>query len=430
MTSPFSTGLRLGAACLIAAAWQLTSDGAAWAQQPPPPAAPAPGAPAPAAPTSIAMTTPAMAGPLVANPDPLHLDVAPFFGPMYVSGAVSGMGLFQTDPVGTIVPPNHHATFDLTNAQASLQTTSGMFQFFIEPGVYSFPTLGVPYTKMSATVNGNFGGLPIAWGKVVFNDSFNVQAGRLPTLMGAEYAFTFQNMNIERGLLWNQENIVNQGVQANLTTGPVAWAFSVNDGFYTGQFNYLSGSATWTIDPANSFVLAGMGPMGRVTSAGPPATPLPPQFNNSMMIEAAYTYNAAPWTITPYLQYSQTDADTAFAPALVSSSTFGGAILANYSINDNVNLAGRWEYIGSSGASTVGVGVGGVLVPGAGPLGYGPGSSAMSFTLTPTYQNGIYFVRGEASIVDLTSFTKTLGFGTTGGSSTQGRFLIETGFVF
>jgi hypothetical protein len=430
MTSPFSTGLRLGAACLIAAAWQLTSDGAAWAQQPPPPAAPAPGAPAPgapapapgapapaAAPASAAMTNPPMAGPLVANPDPLHLDVTPFFGPMYVSGAVSGMGLFQTDPM----LGNHGATFDLTNAQASLQTTSGMFQFFIEPGVYSFPTLGVPYTKMPATVNGNFGGLPIAWGKIVFNDSFNIQGGRLPTLMGAEYAFTFQNMNIERGLLWNQENIVNQGVQANLTTGPVAWALSVNDGFYTGQYNYLSGSATWTVDPANSFVLAGMGPMGRVTSAGPPATPAAPQFNNSMMIEAAYTYTAAPWTITPYLQYSQTDADKAFAPALVSSSTFGGAILANYSINDNVNLSGRWEYIGSSGASTVG---------GAGPLGYGPGSSAMSFTLTPTYQNGIYFLRGEASVVDLTSFTKGSGFGTTGGSSTQARFLVETGFVF
>jgi hypothetical protein len=417
MTSRLSTGLRLGGACLIAAAWQFASGGVAWAQQPPPPTAPAPGAAAPAAPTSNAMTTPAMAGPLVANPDPYHLDITPFFGPMYVGGAVSGMGLFQTDPV----IGNHKATFDITNAQATLQTTSGMFQFFLEPGVYTFPTLGVPYTNVATTVKGTFGGLPIAWGKVVFNDSFNVQAGKLPTLMGAESAFTFQNMNIERGLLWNQENIVNQGVQANLTTGPVAWAFSVNDGFYTGQFNYVSGSATWTIDPANSFVLAGMGPMGRVTSAGPPATPLPPQFNNSMMIEAAYTYNAAPWTITPYLQYSQTDGDKAFAPALVSSSTFGGAILANYSINDNYNLSGRWEYIGSSGASTVG---------GAGPLGYGPGSSAMSFTLTPTYQYGTYFLRGEVSIVDLTSFTKGLGFGATGGTSTQGRLVIETGFVF
>ncbi|MGC2411937.1 MAG: outer membrane beta-barrel protein, partial [Stellaceae bacterium] len=380
-------------------------------------AAPAPGAAAPAAPTSNAMTTPAMAGPLVANPDPLHLDVTPFFGPMYVSGAATGMGLFQTDPfLG-----NHHATFDLTNAQASLQTTSGWFQFFIEPGVYSFPTVGVPYTKMPATVNGTFDGLPVAWGKVVFNDNFNIQGGKLPTLIGAEYMFTFQNMNIERGLLWNQENIVNRGVQANLTTGPVAWSLSVNDGFYTGQYNYITGSATWTVDPANSFVLAGGGPMGRVTTAGPPSTPSLPQYNNSMMIEAAYTYNAAPWTITPYIQYTGVDGDKAFAPALVSSSTFGGAILANYSINDNVNLSGRWEYIGSSGAATVG---------GAGLLGYGSGSSAMSFTLTPTYQNGIYFLRGEASVTDLTSFTKGLGFGTTGGSSTQARFLLETGFVF
>ena len=40
------------------------------------------------------------------------------------------------------------------------------------------------------------------------------------------------------------------------------------------------------------------------------------------------------------------------------------------------------------------------------------------------------FLRGEASVTDLTSFTKGSGFGTTGGSSTQARFLIETGFVF
>jgi len=30
-------------------------------------------------------------------------------------------------------------------------------------------------------------------------------AAKLPTLIGAEYTFTFENMNIERGLLWNQE---------------------------------------------------------------------------------------------------------------------------------------------------------------------------------------------------------------------------------
>ncbi len=62
-------------------------------------------------------------------------------------------------------------------------------------------------------------------------------AGKLPTLIGAEYTFTFENMNIERGLLWNQENAVNRGVQANFTSGPVAVSVSWNDGFYPNRYN-------------------------------------------------------------------------------------------------------------------------------------------------------------------------------------------------
>jgi hypothetical protein len=35
------------------------------------------------------------------------------------------------------------------------------------------------------------------------NTAFEI--GALPTLIGAEYTFSFENMNVERGLLWNQE---------------------------------------------------------------------------------------------------------------------------------------------------------------------------------------------------------------------------------
>src|SRR6266446_9406942 len=66
MTLCLSSGLRLGAACLIAAAWQLGT-GPAAAQQPPPPAAPAPAE----APASSAMTVPSIPGHLLSNPNPL-----------------------------------------------------------------------------------------------------------------------------------------------------------------------------------------------------------------------------------------------------------------------------------------------------------------------------------------------------------------------
>src|SRR5437762_356483 len=52
-----------------------------------------PGEP-PAAPT--AMTTPAMAGPLAANPNPISFDAGPL-GPVYVTGAISALGLWQNN---------------------------------------------------------------------------------------------------------------------------------------------------------------------------------------------------------------------------------------------------------------------------------------------------------------------------------------------
>jgi hypothetical protein len=62
--------------------------------QPPPPAGEQPAAAGeqPAAPT--AMTTPTMVGPLAANPNPISFDAGPL-GPVYMTGVVSALGLWQ-----------------------------------------------------------------------------------------------------------------------------------------------------------------------------------------------------------------------------------------------------------------------------------------------------------------------------------------------
>src|SRR5580658_4689555 len=221
------------------------------------PAAPA----APAAPTSNAMTTPALTGPLAANPNPFKFDAGPL-GPVYVTGALSGLAFAQTNPVAT------DKTFrgDISNGQVIVQNTAGLVQFYAQAGVYSFPILGAAYLPAKNTNNQFFGPLPVGYLKLAPTDSFSIQVGKLPTLFGAEYAFTFENMNIERGLLWNQEPIISRGVQANLTTGPVAWSASLNDGFYSGQIDWATGAATWTINPANSLEVVGGGNYGRDSS--------------------------------------------------------------------------------------------------------------------------------------------------------------------
>ena len=70
----------------------------------------------------------------------------------------------------------------------------------------------------------------------------------MPTLIGAEYAFTFQNMNIERGLLWNQEPIISRGIQGNYSSGPLTVSLSLNDGLYSNNYNWISGLVSYTLN--------------------------------------------------------------------------------------------------------------------------------------------------------------------------------------
>ncbi len=71
-------------------------------------------------------------------------------------------------------------------------------------------------------------------------------------------------------------------------------------------------------------------------------------------------------------------------------------MLAAYSFNDNFSLAGRVEYITQTGVRNAGFT----------NLLYGPGSSALSFTVTPTFTFDRFFVRGEYSRVQLYDITR------------------------
>ena len=434
MNRSISKSLRVGVAGFAAlTAWQCALTSSAWAQTPPPPpppgAAPAPlaaPAPPPAAPTSP-LTAPSLAGPLAQNPTPINFDAAGL-GTVYLSGAVSGLGLFQSNPVGSVFAPN--GTFlggdlnnnvDLSNGMAIVQKIDGLVQFYAQGGAYSLPALGVNYhvTQRDGKSEKNYFGLfPEGYIKLVPSDIFSVSAGKLPSLIGDEYTFTFQNMNIERGLLWNLEPAISRGVQANLTTGPVAWAVSVNDGFYSTRYDWISGSATWTIDPANTLAVAGG---GNFSTSNVNSIAAPYVLDNEDIVNLIYTYNNAPWTISPYLQYTHNGHNAAITGATKDAETWGGAILATYHFDDNWSLAGRAEYVSSSGNATDGS---------ANPLGFGPGSSAWSFTATPTWQSGIYFARIEGSYVGASSITPTFAFGKTGNSKSQERFVFETGVLF
>jgi hypothetical protein len=379
----------------------------------PPAAAPA-AAPAPAAP--MPLPTPAMSGPL-ATGIPHELPAGPF-GKIEVTGILSGIGLFGNNPQTYLGDTEGHV--DLSNAQIFIQKTSGWFQFFLQGGAYSLPALGFPFVKTGPTTTGTYGPFPVGYVKLV-KGNFNVEVGSLPTLIGDEYTFTFQNMNIERGLLWGQEPAISRGIQLNDTWKKLTLSFSWNDGFYSDRYTSLTGLLAYAINSANTITFAAGGNAGSYVRTGPANTfPVTPGFqNNEQIYNLIYTYTKGSVTISPYYQYTVVKSNSTLYGT--GAHTNGGALLANYNFKHGFSLSGRPEYIKSSGSATTGE---------ANLLGYGSGSGAFSFTVTPTWVKDAFFLRGDLSVVHITDLTSGSGFGTTGANTNQFRGAIEAGFMF
>lgn len=354
---------------------------------------------------------PAMAGPLSANSNPTKVDAGPL-GNIYVTGVASGIAQWQDH----VAPGDDETLGDITNGQVFVQKTDGPLQFFIQAGIYSLPDLGYPYVKATDTTKNLYGALPQAFIKIAPNADFSILAGKLPTLIGAEYTFSFENTNVERGLLWNQETAVSRGVQLNYAHGPVSLSVSLNDGFYSGKYNWVSGSLGYTLDKENSISLVGGGNLSHTSRTGA-ATPL--LQNNGEIYNLILTHTAGPWVVQPYLQYTRAHAEPTLGVPQ-GASTYGGALLVSYAVTKQFHLAGRAEYIAQSGS------VGGTTPS----LLYGPGSKAWSLTFTPTYQKGIFFVRAEASHVGISDLTPGYGFGSSFTRKSQDRILAEAGFLF
>jgi hypothetical protein len=327
-------------------------------------------------------------------------------GTLDVAGVVSGLVLAQ----GNTLAGDKSMHFDLSNGQVLFHKTQGMWQFYVQAGAYNIPALGTAYYATVDAVRDLYGPLPVGYLKLAPSKNFSVIAGLLPTLMGAESAFTFQNMNIERGLLWNQGNAVTRGVQVNEAMGKLCASVSWNDGFYSGRFDWLTGSLSYAFNGASTLAFKGGGNLGQ-TAYRSLATPVQ---NNGSVYDIVYRYTKGAWTIEPYLQFTDVPTDPR-AGVVKGATTRGGALLLTHKFGPHFSLAGRGERISTTGN---------------GNLLYGPGSGAWSLTLTPAFQSQGFFVRGEFSLVSATRYAPGAAFGPLGTALNQPRIAIEAGVMF
>ncbi len=371
-------------------------------QPPPSPAAP------PAAPAPAPLPSPSITGPLQQLP-PATFDAGPL-GKLSVNGVLSGTGLWQSNHV----PGDAPTQAALSNGQIIIQKTDGWWQFYVEAGGYTLPALATPFASTDRTLTDFFGAVPVAYVKFAPAKNTSILVGSLPTLIGAEYTFSFENMNIERGLLWNQEPAISRGIQINQTMGKFSASLSWNDGFYSTRFTWLSGSLTWASGPHSLTFVAG----GNYSQTAFQTAATPVQ-NNSSIYDAIYTYTKGHWVIQPYFQYTNVPTNLKAGIAR-GAATRSGAVLVSRTFSRGFSLAGRWEYISATGAANTD----------AVNLLFGAGSDGLSLTVTPTFQYGGFFVRSDLSWVHSGGYTPGDAFGSTGTNPNQPRAMAEIGFLF
>jgi Putative beta-barrel porin-2, OmpL-like. bbp2 len=373
-------------------------------------AAPARAEDAPATPPAPPTLSPALAGPLAYNPNPLSVDV-PSIGKIYITGIGSGLVGTQSNSTPGVRP----GFADVSNAEVIIQKADGVFQFLVQAGLYNQETLGTPLARSTTYTDGTYGPVPQAWAKIAPSANFNVQVGILPTLIGLEAPFTFQNLNIDRGILWGQENVLTRAVQANLTVGKAAFSLSFGDGFFSGKYNWLSGTATYNFNASNILTLVAGGALTKNyrSTFGTPIFQ-----NNSSIYNVIYTYTKGPILIQPYFQYTHVPSLPLIGTGTADS--YSGAVLARYTVSPNFSVPVRFEYISTTGTAA----------RNSPSLIYGTGSKAFTFTITPTYTFDRFFIRPEFSIVSASSITPGFGFGRDGLARSQARGRLEFGVLF
>jgi len=237
----------------------------------------------------------------------------------------------------------------------------------------------------------------------------SVQAGKLPTIIGYESALTYQNSYIQRGLVWNMQTVINNGVRITYSTDLFFVKLGVNDGFYTLSKKdpkpALEASLGLTPIKYGSIALNVLLP----DKDSRPNKTADPSNRRQINLLASYTLDKL--SLGADLIYVEAPRSNT-AGVLEKAKASGVALYASYDIKP-FKLSGRIEYVKDNSDA------GGIDL-----VGLGDGNKGLTFTITPAYTHGPLFLRGELSYV------KADKEFTLNNKKNQTRIGAEVGFMF
>lgn len=342
-------------------------------------------------------------------------------GKLSVDGAVSGFYIYSNE-----VPPNSNTDtgidkknrYDISNGLVDISKPDGIFRFTVIAGAYNMPMIGMALNKTTQS-NANtdlFSALPVAYVEIDPNAYISIKAGKLPTMIGYESMFDYQDTNIQRGLIWSMQPAVSDGIRFTYTKGIFTGNIEINDGFYSQEKPALEGSFSLAPNSNASIAFNFIYP-DKSTKPNPTSTPA-----NKQEYELLGSYTYKNLTLALDAMYIHVPTDTDPAVDTTSNHAEGEAFYATYNINPSWNINTRLEYVeeGSSGTDIIGFGY--------------PGTHADDITITPEYKYKQFFVRSEVSYVHLYNISGDVFSDSSSvpiyNKNYQWRFGVEAGFVF
>jgi len=340
----------------------------------------------------------------VALAQALELKLEPI-GTINVSGALTVYTIHSNNKV---VPNEYKTRYDVGSAIISLSKSAEPFGFTLIGGAYAFPVVGVGLSKTSESTD-LFSPIPVAYVEYSPMKGLSVQAGKLPTIIGYESAFTYLNNNIQRGLVWNMQPVINNGVRLTYSTDLFFVKLGVNDGFYTLSKKdpkpALEASLGLTPIKDGSIALNVIFP----DKDSKPNNTAGPSNKRELNLVASYTLDKL--SLGADLLYVEAPKSDK-AGVLEKAKASGVALHLSYDLKP-FKLSGRIEYVKDNSDA------GGIDL-----VGLGDGNKGLTFTVTPAYTYGPLFLRGELSYV------KADQPFTVNGKKDQTRIGVEVGFMF
>lgn len=265
---------------------------------------------------------------------------------------------------------------DLANGLLNFTINSGKLHANATVGDYGFPTVGFPLVPDNAP-GANvelYSALPVAAVAYDFDSHVSVAAGKFAALLGQESPFTYQNLNVQRGIGWAMEPTISRGVQLSYNNGPWTVTLQENDAYYSGGSRAFEGLIGWAPSSNTSVQFAAIVPGANVPGN------MTTGVGNKAEYDLMYARTIGKLQVLPYFLWVHSPA----SPVLGYTSNenaWAGVLLGTWNFSPQTSLAFRYENARNTGSMTD-------TSPNADLVGFGPGSSASSETITPAFHFG------------------------------------------